>query len=96
MVESASWWYASRHAASQAGLQCLKGVLQLQGELPSVLGTSLDELLRHVGSLRSQVLQVVVSIFDKLCELGSTSPHSALEPSSQVAAPAPCCLRSLP
>ena len=71
-------------------LQCLKGVLQLQGELPSVLGTSLDELLRHVGSLRSQVLQVVVSIFDKLCELGSTSPHSALEPSSQVASHSAC------
>ena len=71
-----------------AGLQCLKGVLQSQGELPSVLGTSLDELLRHVGSLRSQVLQVVISIFDELCELGSTSPHSASEPSSQVASSA--------
>jgi len=52
-------------------------VLQFQGELPSVLGSSLDELMRHVGSLRTHVLEVVISIFDKLCQLGSSSPNSS-------------------
>ena len=60
------------------------GVLQFQGELPSVLGSSLDELMRHVGSLRTQVLEVSISIFDTLCQLGSTSPHASLEQGSQV------------
>ncbi len=59
-------------------------VLQFQGELPSVLGSSLDELMRHVGSLRTQVLEVAISIFDKLCQLGSTSPHASLGQGSQV------------
>ena len=60
------------------------GVLQFQGELPSVLGSSLDELMRHVGSLRTQVLEVSISIFDTLCRLGSTSPHAGPEQGSQV------------
>ena len=60
------------------------GVLQFQGELPSVLGSSLDELMRHVGSLRTQVLEVSISIFDTLCQLGSTSPHAGPEQGSQV------------
>ena len=60
-------------------------VLQFQGELPSVLGSSLDELMRHVGSLRSQVLEVVIKIYSMLCELGSSSPIPAQEACSQVA-----------
>ena len=60
------------------------GVLQFQGELPSVLGSSLDELMRHVSSLRTQVLEVAISIFDTLCQLGSTSPHAGPEQGSQV------------
>ena len=60
-------------------------MLQFQGELPSVLGSSLDELMRHVGSLRSQVLEVVINIYSMLCELGSSSPSPAQETCSQVA-----------
>lgn len=59
--------------------------MQFQGELPSVLGGNLDELMRHVGSLRSQVLEVVIKIYSTLCELGSSSPSPAQEPGSQVA-----------
>ena len=60
-------------------------MLQFQGELPSVLGGNLDELMRHVGSLRSQVLDVVIKIYSTLCELGSSSPSPAQEACSQVA-----------
>lgn len=59
-------------------------MVQFQGELPSVLGGNLDELMRHVGSLRSQVLDVVMKIYTTLCELGSSSPTPAQEACSQV------------
>lgn len=51
-----------------------------------MLGTSLDELMRHVGSLRAQALDVVISIFKRLCELGSTSPNAAQRLGTQVPA----------
>ena len=36
--------------------------------------------MRHVGSLRSQVLEVVINIYNTLCELGSTSPTPPWRP----------------
>lgn len=44
---------------------------QFQGDTPSVLGTGLDELFRHVASLRPAGLAVVLRIFRTLCHLGA-------------------------
>lgn len=51
----------------------------LQGETPSILGAGLDELLRHVPSLREEGVGVVLCIIRRLLELGGRSmPTSAV------------------
>ena len=42
----------------------------LQGDTPTALGAGLDELLRHVSSLRKEGVEVVIDILRRLCEMG--------------------------
>lgn len=42
----------------------------LQGDTPPALGAGLDELLRHVSSLRKEGVEMVVDILKRLCEMG--------------------------
>ena len=42
----------------------------LQGDTPPALGAGLDELLRHVSSLRKEGVQMIVDILRSLCEMG--------------------------
>ena len=42
----------------------------LQGDTPPALGAGLDELLRHVSSLRKEGVEVVIDILRRLCEMG--------------------------
>lgn len=44
--------------------------LQFQGDTPSALGSSFDELMRHVNSLREDTVEMVLTIFRTLCKLG--------------------------
>ena len=48
-------------------------VVQFQGDTPSVLGSNLEELLRHVTSLRQDGVEMVLTIFKTLCKLGGHS-----------------------
>ena len=43
---------------------------QWQGDTPSILGSGLDELMRHVAGLRSDGITVVLHILRRLCLLG--------------------------
>ena len=42
----------------------------LQGDTPPALGAGLDELLRHVGTLRKEGVEMIVDILKRLCEMG--------------------------
>ena len=42
----------------------------LQGDTPQALGAGLDELLRHVGTLRKEGVEMIVDILKQLCEMG--------------------------
>ncbi|DBB00800.1 TPA: hypothetical protein ACH3X1_000730 [Trebouxia sp. C0004] len=42
----------------------------LQGDTPPALGAGLDELLRHVSSLRKEGVEMIVDILKRLCEMG--------------------------
>ena len=42
----------------------------LQGDTPSVLGAGLDELLRHVTSLRKNGVSMILEVFRVLCAEG--------------------------
>ena len=42
----------------------------LQGDTPPALGAGLDELLRHVSSLRKEGVDMMVGILRRLCEMG--------------------------
>ncbi|KAK9833876.1 hypothetical protein WJX74_008569 [Apatococcus lobatus] len=44
----------------------------LQGDTPSVLGAGLDELLRHVTSLRKNGVSMILQVFRTLCAEGGT------------------------
>ena len=63
----------------------------LQGDTPPALGAGLDELLRHVGTLRKEGVEMVVDILKQLCEMGgmfAVSMHShrcRLQSSAQIA-----------
>ena len=46
----------------------------LQGDTPPALGAGLDELLRHVGTLRKEGVEMIVDILKRLCEMGGR-PH---------------------
>eukprot|EP00959_Pyramimonas_sp_CCMP1952_P173132 3618005-Pyramimonas_sp.AAC.1 len=46
----------------------------LKGETPAVLGTGLDELMRHVPSLRPIGMEMAVQILKALCALGGATP----------------------
>lgn len=45
----------------------------LQGDTPPALGAGLDELLRHVSSLRKEGVDMMISILRRLCEMGGES-----------------------
>lgn len=45
----------------------------LQGDTPPALGAGLDELLRHVSSLRKEGVEMIVDILKRLCEMGGGS-----------------------
>lgn len=53
--------------------------LQFQGDTPSALGSNFDELMRHVNSLRNDTLDMVLTIFRKLCEIGGQTDKSQSE-----------------
>ena len=42
----------------------------LQGDTPPALGAGLDELLRHVGTLRKEGVEMIVDVLKRLCEMG--------------------------
>ncbi len=42
----------------------------LQGDTPSVLGAGLDELLRHVTTLRKDGVSMILQVFRTLCAEG--------------------------
>ena len=45
----------------------------LQGDTPPALGAGLDELLRHVSSLRKEGVGMIVDILKRLCNMGGRS-----------------------
>lgn len=45
-------------------------VKALQGDTPPALGAGLDELLRHVSSLRKEGADMMVNILRRLCQMG--------------------------
>lgn len=45
----------------------------LQGDTPPALGAGLDELLRHVGTLRKEGVEMIIDILKRLCEMGGMS-----------------------
>lgn len=49
----------------------------LQGDTPPALGAGLDELLRHVSSLRKEGVEMMISILKRLCEMGGQSVGTA-------------------
>ena len=49
----------------------------LQGDTPPALGAGLDELLRHVGTLRKEGVEMIVDILKQLCEMGGVCCPSA-------------------
>ncbi|CAD7704534.1 unnamed protein product, partial [Ostreobium quekettii] len=51
----------------------------LSGDTANILGAGVDELLRHVPSLKEEVIDVVVAIFRALCILGGDSELLAQE-----------------
>ncbi|KDD71573.1 hypothetical protein H632_c4765p0, partial [Helicosporidium sp. ATCC 50920] len=67
-------------------LRCLLPVLTsraylraLQGESASVLGASVDELLRHTPELRPDAVDVLVQALERLVRLGGGDPAHAWE-----------------
>ena len=44
--------------------------LAVQNDTPSVVGSGLDELLRHVRTLKPDGVQLIVTILHRLCKLG--------------------------
>lgn len=45
----------------------------LQGDTPQALGAGLDELLRHVGTLRKEGVEMIIDILKRMCEMGGMS-----------------------
>ena len=45
-------------------------VLVVQNDTPSVVGSGLDELLRHVRTLKPDGVQLIITILHRLCKLG--------------------------
>jgi len=56
---------------------------QWQGDTPSILGSGLDELMRHVAGLRSDGITVVLHILRRLCLLGGLADARAAEFSAE-------------
>lgn len=54
----------------------------LQGDTPSVLGAGLDELLRHVTSLRKNGVSMILQVFRTLCAEGGKSNRARTIPSN--------------
>ena len=50
----------------------------LQADTPQALGAGLDELLRHVGTLRKEGVEMTVDILKRLCEMGGMLFRSIL------------------
>ena len=55
---------------NNAGLERVRSTKALEGDTPPALGAGLDELLRHVSSLRKEGVDMMVSILRRLCEMG--------------------------
>lgn len=57
----------------------------LQADTPQALGAGLDELLRHVGTLRKEGVEMTVDILKQLCEIGGMCCFTAFLLRLQVA-----------
>jgi hypothetical protein len=44
--------------------------VQFQGDTPSVVGSGLDEMFRHVPALKADGIEVILNIFRTLIKLG--------------------------
>ena len=69
----------------------------LQGDTPPALGAGLDELLRHVSSLRKEGVEMITDILKTLCEMGGEAHflRSCLMQVGRISAPV-CSLPALP
>ncbi len=57
---------------------CLKmRRLAVQNDTPSVVGSGLDELLRHVRTLKPDGVQLIITILHRLCKLGGELVEAA-------------------
>ena len=51
--------------------------LAVQNDTPSVVGSGLDELLRHVRTLKPDGVQLIITILHRLCKLGGELVEAA-------------------